>query len=177
VKSSEKNAWRTAITRKTKSRPMTTVQPKIPKEAKVLDYGCGRGIDADLLKEEGYNVSKFDPHFFPDRNILTEKFDFITCFYVLNVIEEVEGQINVCNSVRQLLNENGVAVFAIRGDKDAISGMPCGKGFISRSGSYQRGYEVEDFPELISVMNRGGLEVTNIYMKNHMVVVETRRSL
>ncbi len=55
------NAHKTAI-RRTRglSVPMKVLGHLIG-DVTVLDYGCGRGEDADKL-----NFKKFDPHFFPD---------------------------------------------------------------------------------------------------------------
>jgi len=45
-----------------------------------LDYGCGPGPAlAQMLSEAGHSVSFFDPFFFPDKNLLNQSFDFITC--------------------------------------------------------------------------------------------------
>ena len=46
------------------------------KGKRVLDYGCGRGSDADLL-----GADKYDPYYFPERP--TGKYDVILCTYVL----------------------------------------------------------------------------------------------
>ena len=44
-----------------------------------LDYGCGPGPALSIMLDEcGFEMSKYDPFFFPDNKILSKKFDFIT---------------------------------------------------------------------------------------------------
>lgn len=79
----------------------------------ILDYGCGFGKDAQLLKEKGFDISGYDPHYFP--NLPSGKFDTIICFYVLNVLLP-EEQSNVLMEVSRLLKPSGRAYFAVRRD-------------------------------------------------------------
>lgn len=45
-----------------------------------LDYGCGpEPVLAQMLTEKGQNMSSFDPFFFPDQELLSGQYDFITC--------------------------------------------------------------------------------------------------
>lgn len=45
-----------------------------------LDYGCGPGPAlAAMLSEAGQHVSLYDPFFYPDRQPLSQTYDFITC--------------------------------------------------------------------------------------------------
>jgi len=45
-----------------------------------LDFGCGPGpVLAAMLREAGHSVVLFDPFFQPDRLVLDDRFDFITC--------------------------------------------------------------------------------------------------
>ncbi len=49
-----------------------------------LDFGCGPGpVLAAMLEEAGHSVALFDPFFHPDRQVLHEQFDFITCTEVV----------------------------------------------------------------------------------------------
>ncbi len=73
------NAYRTAIKRTRPSAPMAKLAEKDLLQGRALDYGCGRGFDA-----EHFGMEKYDPHFAPERP--TGRFDVITCNFVLNVI-------------------------------------------------------------------------------------------
>jgi hypothetical protein len=74
-----------------------------------LDYGCGKGNDADSLR-----IEKFDPHFFPE--IPAGKFDTITCTYVLNTIESKKEQCDILLDILDRLNEGGQAFVTVRRD-------------------------------------------------------------
>jgi len=75
----------------------------------VLDYGCGRGDDANTLEFDQY-----DPWYYPGE---PEKlYDTITCIYVLNVLEEpcMETWMEVIDKMRQHLKEDGCIYVAVR---------------------------------------------------------------
>lgn len=73
-----------------------------------LDYGCGRGFDADH-----YGMKKYDPHWFPTPP--KGLFDTITCTYVLNVVGPAE-QRHIVQRIRNLLTPNGRGYIAVRRD-------------------------------------------------------------
>ena len=75
-----------------------------------LDYGCGRGNDADLL-----GMKKYDPFYFPNEEVLRAKYSFITCNYVLNVVSLPE-QVEILAKINDLLLDNGVAFITVRRD-------------------------------------------------------------
>ena len=100
-------SYLTAISRKKLSAPMkwlythALLQPR-------LDYGCGKGSDANIM-----GLLKYDPHYFPQR--FGRNFNLITCIYVLNVLLPAE-QVKVVQEVEDLLAPGGVAYFAVRRD-------------------------------------------------------------
>ena len=99
---------RTAITRKKPSlRTRWLVKNDLIK-GRVLDYGCGRGKDAETLKCE-----KYDPSWSP--KLPKGKFDTIICVYVLNVVlEKMEKKI--LKDIKNRLKKGGKAYFAVRRD-------------------------------------------------------------
>tara|TARA_R110000868_G_scaffold85916_2_gene241314 strand:- start:269 stop:694 length:426 start_codon:yes stop_codon:yes gene_type:complete len=112
----------TAISRNKASAPMTYLAAGgFFNSHSILDYGCGRGFDADA-----FGLVKFDPHYFPQEP--EGKFDIITCNYVLNV--RLPSQQNeVIAKIHSLLAVNGVAYITVRRDVK-------NEGFTSR-GTYQ----------------------------------------
>ncbi len=80
---------------------------------KVLDFGCGTGVDVAFLKEKNFDVTGYDPHYAP--NYPTEKFDTILCNYVLNILLQ-EEQAHVLMAVSELLKPTGKAYFTVRRD-------------------------------------------------------------
>ena len=82
-------------------------------KGKILDFGCGLGKDVELLKEKGFDIIGYDPHYFPQ--LPTEKFDTILCFYVLNILLPIE-QAAVLMDVSYFLKDSGKAYFSVRRD-------------------------------------------------------------
>jgi hypothetical protein len=82
-----------------------------------LDYGCGKGYDADNLGFDGW-----DPHHRPDTKNLSMSYDVVTCIYVLNVIEDKEEREETEVRIIGHLNPGGVAYVAARNDRDALNG-------------------------------------------------------
>lgn len=101
-------SYKTAISRKTLSLPMKYLVSKSLIEGYCLDYGCGRGSDANLL-----NIDKYDPHYFPE--LPKKEYDTIICNYVLNVLLPYEIQKTIDN-IKELLKDGGTAYLAVRRD-------------------------------------------------------------
>ncbi|MBD2438738.1 HIT family protein [Nostoc sp. FACHB-110] len=79
----------------------------------ILDFGCGLGNDVKLLHQKGFDITGYDPYYFPQYPV--DKFDTIICFYVLNVLFP-EEQANVLMAVAHLLKPGGKAYFTVRRD-------------------------------------------------------------
>ena len=103
----------TAIYRKELSAPMKWLISKLLiKFGIALDYGCGRGSDADI-----YGFYKYDPYYFPDTSCLTpDTYDTIICNYVLNVIEDSTVRDNIVKNIKNMLKSNGEAYIIVRRD-------------------------------------------------------------
>jgi len=101
---------KTAITRKSPSLPMKYLAKHKLLTGRMLDYGCGRGFDADH-----FGMVKYDPNHAPVRP--RGKFDTITCNYVLNVVD-AETERKILNDIKSLLREGGTAYVSVRRDID-----------------------------------------------------------
>ena len=88
-------------------------------QGRALDYGCGRGFDANY-----YGLDANDPVWRPTS--IQGCYGTITCIYVLNVIEE-SAQENVLRQLKELLTEDGTAYIAVRRDlpKEGKPGRGC----------------------------------------------------
>ncbi|MFW6415217.1 MAG: class I SAM-dependent methyltransferase [Thermodesulfobacteriota bacterium] len=57
---------------------------KLTTGSKGLDYGCGPGPAlAMMLQECGHSMSVYDPFFYPDKSVLQQEYDFVTCTEVV----------------------------------------------------------------------------------------------
>jgi len=121
----------TAIIRKKISKPAEYLLQKNLLDGRILDYGCGRGFDADSL-----GADKYDPHYFPTPP--QGKYNLIYCNYVLNVIADPEERLKVIENIRSLLSSGGVAYISVRNDREKLNGN-------TKRGTWQ-GYVELDLP-------------------------------
>ena len=117
------NSKKTAITRTKLSAPMRYLLdngffPRGGARLDCLDYGCGKGFDADFC-----GLAKYDPHFFPDKMLIQAKsWDIVVCNYVLNVIPDLTSRTSVIWDIQNTLVDDGVAYISIRNDKRNLNG-------------------------------------------------------
>jgi hypothetical protein len=114
----------TAIRRNKLSAPTKWLLDNKYLSAGMLDYGCGRGDDADHLP---FICWRYDPHFYPDEYDC--QFDVITCHFVLNVVE-LKDQNDILRKIQILLSPTGNAYITVRRDVKKT-------GYTSK-GTYQR---------------------------------------
>jgi SAM-dependent methyltransferase len=133
----QSKAHLTAISRKSVSAPMKYLDKMGMLKGKMLDYGCGKGFDADF-----FGMAKYDPFFAPCDDFCEGEFDTITCNYVLNVIEDAADRDAAITQMLHWLKPNGNLYIAVRADKKALMG------YTSR-GTWQ-GYIELDFPKIKS---------------------------
>jgi len=112
----------TAITRKELSAPSRYLKEKGLLVGKLLDYGCGKGKDADIL-----GATKYDPYFFPSvegiySNGEIIKFDTVYCNFVFNVVEDEMERLRVCSHLCNHLKSEGTCYITVRRDKKKLKG-------------------------------------------------------
>ena len=62
------------------SRLWDVLRPRLANGATGLDFGCGPGPAlAQMMQEDGFEVSLYDPYFFPEESVLEQQYDFVTC--------------------------------------------------------------------------------------------------
>jgi hypothetical protein len=111
-------SWKTAITRKALSAPMRYLKGQARLFGRMLDYGAGKGFDADAL-----GMDKYDPKFFPVIvNQMIKGYDVVTSNYVLNVIEDPKERKKVEDFIIWMLRPGGDAYIAVRNDKKNLNG-------------------------------------------------------
>lgn len=132
---------RTAIGRNGLSAPMAALNAAglLDDGVSVLDYGCGRGDDVRALRAAGIDALGWDPHFMPDRSVLTPR-HVVNLGFVLNVVEDPAER---CDVLRRAfdLTERCLAVAVMLVGKGDVSGhRPHFDGFLSSRGTFQRYY-------------------------------------
>jgi 2-polyprenyl-3-methyl-5-hydroxy-6-metoxy-1,4-benzoquinol methylase len=71
-----------------------------------LDFGCGPGPAlAKMLEEAGLAVALYDPFFYPDDRLLTQRYDFVTC---TEVVEHLYQPAEVFQMLDRLLRPGGL---------------------------------------------------------------------
>ena len=111
----ENRSHLTAIARTATSKPMRYLSAGGKLLGRVLDFGCGRGHDADA-----FGLERFDPHYFPNMPVGT--FNTITCNYVLNVVPSPIERLDIVELVNSLRAPGGIAYFSVRNDKSNLNG-------------------------------------------------------
>ena len=108
-------AHRTAIARKAPSAPMKQLKANGRLVGRMMDYGSGRGFDANHFRMESY-----DPYFDP---VMPDGlFDTITCNFVLNVVESEAERATILQDIRNRLEKTGRAYISVRTDHANLNG-------------------------------------------------------
>lgn len=86
--------------------PITTsVLREFKKENMGLDFGAGpSSVISKILKDNHYSIEVYDPFFYPDKNLLTKKYDYIVC---CEVMEHFYNPRNEFELLKSLLNSSG----------------------------------------------------------------------
>jgi len=133
----------TAMGRKGMSAPASWLKKQDLLKGRILDYGSGRGFDADAI-----GADRYDPYWHPVKP--KGKFDTIMCNYVLNVVDE-QTQAEIIRDIRSLLKKGGSAYISVRRDMK-------GKEADTVNWNVQRWVEL-DFP---SIRKTSGYEMYRI---------------
>lgn len=110
------NSGRTAIARTSMSAPTKWLLNNDKLHGRIIDYGCGRGKDVEILSKKGYDISGYDKNHNPDHQLIQQQsYDIIICNYVFNVIGYKERKV-ILNNWKEILADDGVAYVAVRRD-------------------------------------------------------------
>jgi ATP adenylyltransferase len=112
----ENRSHLTAIARTATSKPMRYLSATNRLVGRVLDFGCGRGYDADVI-----GCERFDPHWFPIMPVGT--FDVVVVNYVFNVIPSLTERCELLRSIQGLIKApSGIAFISVRNDRRNLNG-------------------------------------------------------
>ena len=92
---------------------------------RLLDHGCGRGVDVLFFRSLGVEAYCYDPYYSPDPSVLRPRgYDVVTSFFVLNVLPPRERR-RVIRELARLVRPGGRVYVAVRSDRDTtIRGAP-----------------------------------------------------
>ena len=107
----------TAIARTKLSAPCRYLKEKGLLIGSLLDYGCGRGVCADIL-----GATKYDMFYFPDITFMAKQYDTIYCNFVLNVVNDPIDREHILEYIRTVLKEGGKAYITVRRDMKRLKG-------------------------------------------------------
>lgn len=143
--------WRTAIARKSLSRPslLSLKFGLYNKKESILDYGAGRGVDVAELQKDGFNISAWDPHFFPDNP--KTKADTVNLGYVLNVIENPEERKSVLKEAFSLAKK--CLVVSVRPEEEGrglSNAKPYHDGVLTSTGTFQKFFSHDELEKYLS---------------------------
>ena len=86
--------------RKFVSKLLEPLLEKLSKKTAGLDYGCGPSSAlAKMFIEHGFKITLYDPFFYPAKNALNFKYDFITCSEVVEHFHHPAKEFNKLNSL------------------------------------------------------------------------------
>jgi len=156
----ENDSHRTAMNRSRLSAPMSwLLSAGHLNMTSILDYGSGKGYDANWLRLHGRpiepsSVADFDPYYQP--KLPNRKFDIVTCIYVLNVLP-IEQEMKVINEAFSFVAPQGKLFIAVRNDI-----LKEGETHI---GTYQRRVNL-DFPLLVKTRGFKIYQITDLVQEH-----------
>ena len=73
---------------------------KLRNKSTGLDFGCGPGPTMSfILENNDFEVSNYDPYYYPDKNLLKNKYDFVTCTEVVEHFYQPKKEFLLFNSL------------------------------------------------------------------------------
>jgi DNA phosphorothioation-associated putative methyltransferase len=140
---------RTALFRSGLSKPIRLALDHglIAEGMKIFDYGCGRGSDAELLRDLGYTVAAWDPAFFPDESKAIA--DVVNLGYVLNVIESPRERLEVLLDAWAHTSKTLIVSTLIKGQEGHSRANIHGDGVITSRQTFQKYFEQGELQGLI----------------------------
>ncbi|ABM01648.1 class I SAM-dependent methyltransferase [Shewanella amazonensis] len=82
------------------SRTLTPLLPRLNPGDKGLDYGCGAGaLLAKMAAEQGFEFAAYDLYYFPDRAVLTDRYQCVTLTEVIEHVADARALLDELSSL------------------------------------------------------------------------------
>lgn len=141
---------------------------KLISARRILDYGCGKGIDIPYYQNLGFDAVGYDPYppfGFSDKP--NGKFDIVVNAFVLNVLADANERVSVLVKASKYLMKTGVMVVTTRSntevqrEADLKYWKKHKDGFWSneRRGMFQKGISK---PELMEIAKAAKLKIHDL---------------
>lgn len=76
------------------------LKPHLNAGSKGLDYGSGPGPALiAMMREDGFDVREYDPHFCPDESALNDTYDFVTCTETAEHFHDPKANFDLLHSI------------------------------------------------------------------------------
>lgn len=113
----------------------------------LFDYGCGRGHDLRSLRELGYTVEGWDPHYRPEATF--HEADVVNLGYVVNVIEDPSERANTLEHAWNLATRVLVVSARLTWEARELVGNPFADGILTTIGTFQKFFSQAELADWI----------------------------
>ncbi|MFJ2805069.1 DNA phosphorothioation-associated putative methyltransferase [Kitasatospora sp. NPDC087271] len=139
----------TAISRSGLSVParQAVIDHQVEAGRTVLDFGCGRGGDVRVLRSMHFDVTGWDPYYFPQSR--QDPADVVLMTYVLNVIEDAEERRKALARAWHLAGHVLVVSTRLVWERNKVSGSCAADGVLTSRGTFQRLFAPSELRELV----------------------------
>lgn len=140
-----------------------------------LDYGSGKLRNSRYLRDEGMTVDAVDTkdqidtydvdflrNTFSTNDSVSDRYDYILCSFVLNVIPDLEIRMGVISRLKELVSDDGFIYLETRSDdkiESAKTAIRYGDGYLLGSGEVKTFQKKIDLDELRGYADCIGLRV------------------
>jgi len=116
-------------------------------ETTFFDYGCGHGADVELISQQGYESSGWDPYYQP--NAPLKKADIVNLGYIINVIEDLNERRQALVKAWELTGVVLIVSAQVLIDESSKGWLAYGDGVITTRNTFQKYYEQEELKSYI----------------------------
>ncbi|WP_017295289.1 DNA phosphorothioation-associated putative methyltransferase [Geminocystis herdmanii] len=107
-----------------------------------FDYGCGRGLDVQIMAEKGYQSDGWDLFYQPNNPL--KKADIVNLGYIINVIENVTERREALLKAWALTQEVLIVAAQVLIDDRQKGFMVYGDGIVTERNTFQKYYDQEE---------------------------------
>lgn len=138
-----------AMYRKRLSRPVNLALEAglFSSETTFFDYGCGHGLDVQIMAEKGYESNGWDLFYCPENPL--KKADIVNLGYIINVIENLTERRETLLKAWSLTQQVLIVAAQVLIDDRQKGFMVYGDGIITERNTFQKYYDQEELKTYI----------------------------